>query len=363
MDDSALVDRIYEAPAFPDAWRSVLDDIGGRIDAHANGVAIWQDNLWFGARYSTWLGPTLDRYVRTGAMRQSQFMPRTGRLNHPGFLRDRDVYQHEGDFLADPLMAEFFTPIGLRHPAATLVRLPTGETAVVEFWRRLEQPPFEAEAIAWLDGLRPHLCRAVLLAGRWRLERLRAGVEALALLALPAAMLNRAGRVLAANTLIADLRSCIAWLPGDRIALKNKGADALLHRAVADTAPPSSSAPRSIPCRGGGEAWIAHLIPVAGIARDVFVGADSLLILTPVSPDVSPPPDAVPRALFDLTPAEARVARGIGEGFDLSEISRRHGGSRETVRTQAKAVYAKTGTGGKSQLVRLLSSLTSVPVG
>ena len=106
---------------------------------------------------------------------------------------------------------------------------------------------------------------------------------------------------------------------------------------------------------------IAHLIPVAGKARDVFPGGHNILVMTAVTKP-GPPQDVVLRGLYDLTPAEARVAREIGEGLDLSEISRRGKVSVDTVRTQAKAIYAKTGVAGKAQLVRLLSSLTSMPL-
>ena len=361
MDDQIFIDRIYQAAVVPDTWRTILDDIGKQLQAEASGVALLTGDLWFDARYSQWLDPTLHRYKSTNTMFKSRFIPRNEELKHAGFLRDCDVYKDEQEFLADPLMTDFFGPLGLRHPAATFVQLPTGNVAAIEFWRRGDQPPFAAEDIAWLDRLRPHFCRAVLLAAQWRLKQLRAAVEALTLLGLPAVVLNTTGRVLAANELIQSMKSCVTWLPDDRITLKNKNANALFRRALIEAAPPSAPMPRSIPCPDAGEPVIAHLIPVTGRARDVFIGAHNILVLTAVTQAASPQ-DVVLRGLYDLTPAEARVARGIGKGLDLSEISRLHQVSAETVRTQAKAIYAKTGAEGKSQLVRLLTSLTSVPL-
>jgi DNA-binding CsgD family transcriptional regulator len=361
MNDQIFIDRIYQAAVVPETWQLILDDIGKQVGAEAGGVALLTGDGWFDARYSQWLDPTLHRYKSTNTMFKSQFIPRNAQLNHAGFLRVCDVYEDEREFLADPLMTDFFGPLGLRHPAATFVRLPTGNIAAVEFWRRNDQPPFAAEDIAWLDSLRPHFCRAVLLAAQWRLEQLRAAVQALTLLGLPAAVLNTTGRVLAANELIQSMRSCVTWLPDDRIALKNKNANALFRRALVEAAPPSTPMPRSIPCPGAGEPMIAHLIPVTGRARDVFVGAHNILVMTAITHAASPQ-DVVLRGLYDLTPAEARVARGIGEGLDLPAISRQYEVSAETVRTQAKAIYAKTGAGGKPQLVRLLAALTSVPI-
>ena len=62
-------------------------------------------------------------------------------------------------------------------------------------------------------------------------------------------------------------------------------------------------------------------------------------------------------ALFDLTPAEARVARGVAEGLDLDALARARGVSVQTVRAQLKAVFRKTGTSRQNELAaRILKS-------
>lgn len=59
---------------------------------------------------------------------------------------------------------------------------------------------------------------------------------------------------------------------------------------------------------------------------------------------------------FGLTPAETRVVEGIVAGLTLAEVAHAAGISRETVRTQVKAVYAKTGARSQAELVRLALS-------
>lgn len=109
-----------------------------------------------------------------------------------------------------------------------------GDLVVMQFNRRTGKEPFDRQAIASLDAFRPHLARAGLLAARWRLQRLRAAAEALALIGLPAAILDADGKVLAANALIEAMASHLTWLPKDRIALADPAANALLRRALAD---------------------------------------------------------------------------------------------------------------------------------
>jgi DNA-binding CsgD family transcriptional regulator len=59
--------------------------------------------------------------------------------------------------------------------------------------------------------------------------------------------------------------------------------------------------------------------------------------------------------LFDLTPAEARVAQGIGRAFTVDDLAKSLGVTTETVRRQLKAVLGKTGARRQSELVSLLA--------
>ena len=69
-------------------------------------------------------------------------------------------------------------------------------------------------------------------------------------------------------------------------------------------------------------------------------------------------PDAdIISALFDLTPAEARVARGIGQGNSVKDMALQLKVSNETVRTQLKRALAKTSTSRQGELISLLTRL------
>lgn len=59
--------------------------------------------------------------------------------------------------------------------------------------------------------------------------------------------------------------------------------------------------------------------------------------------------------LYGLTPAEARLALQLAAGHDLKEIATGSRRSMNTVRTQLKQVFQKTGTSRQAQLVRLVS--------
>ena len=81
-------------------------------------------------------------------------------------------------------------------------------------------------------------------------------------------------------------------------------------------------------------------------------------------------PEGVPRSratlmrwMYGLTPAEARVADLLLQGFDAGEAATRLGLTLGTVRLQTKRVMAKTGTRRQAELMRLGLSLPVVEQG
>jgi DNA-binding CsgD family transcriptional regulator len=106
---------------------------------------------------------------------------------------------------------------------------------------------------------------------------------------------------------------------------------------------------------------VVHLLPTTGLARDIFNGAYGLMVFTPVHTDEGVDAKVI-RALFDLTPSEARVARGIAQGRTVAEIARTSGLTLGTVRSQLKAVFAKTGSHRQTDVAVLLAGLSRLPI-
>jgi DNA-binding CsgD family transcriptional regulator len=73
------------------------------------------------------------------------------------------------------------------------------------------------------------------------------------------------------------------------------------------------------------------------------------------------PSERVLQKLFQLTPAETRLARSISSGDTLEEAARTLGIKVCTARTQLASIFAKTGTNRQSQLTVLLVHVAHVP--
>jgi DNA-binding CsgD family transcriptional regulator len=191
-----------------------------------------------------------------------------------------------------------------------------------------------------------------MLSARLALERVRTAALALEMVGLPAAVLGNSGRPLAVNALFESLMPQVVHQRLGRLHIGNVAADQLFSEALAHSGGAVHSIP--IPATHREPAMILHIVPVRGEARDIFSSAAAIAVITPVAPRGAPAMEVI-QGLFDLTPAEARVAREIIAGRHTEAIATSFGVSRETVRSQIRSVLAKTGVSRRTDLVAMLA--------
>ncbi|PPD14526.1 MAG: helix-turn-helix transcriptional regulator [Methylocystis sp.] len=354
--DSELIDRIYECSFVPELWPGVLDALAGLIEARGgslfvnNGAATY----WSASDINR---ERTERCVRENWLARGTFAARLFGARHPGFITEDDAFTPE-ELEAEPLYRDFLRPGGIGWGAATVLPMPTGEKVILAVNRLYERGPVEKPFIDRLDVLRPHLARAILMSARLQLERARAASETLGSLGLPAVVLNERGKVLAANDLLKNVAGLVSWLPRDHFALMDKTADQMLRAALDAIEFAPTAAVRSFPVRApdGDGALVAHLVPIRLTARDIFLRCAAALILTPVAAPTAPPVELV-QSLFDLTPAEARVARNLVSGQSIDDMANASGVSHNTIRTHVRCVLQKTGCNRQSEVVALLSGV------
>ncbi|HEX3497491.1 MAG TPA: helix-turn-helix transcriptional regulator [Methylocella sp.] len=299
-----------------------------------------------------------EKFVKEGWFWRGQLMARLFGARHAGFLTESDVFTLD-ELDQEPIYRDMWRPQGVGWTVATAIPIPTGEKVTFALTRRTERGPFGRAVVQKLDELRPHLARSALLSARLQLERARIASETLAVMGLPALVLDEKGKVLAANHLIEALTSYIHWRAQDRVSLKDRAADNLLRDAIA-AIDAAGGAVRSFPVRdAGAEAMmVAHVVPIRLSARDIFVRCAAVLVLTPVTLPQAPPVELV-QSLFDLTPAEARVARGLASGKTVEDIATDGGISTNTIRTHVRGVLEKTGCNRQVDIVALLTAISA----
>ena len=350
-----IIDSIYEAAAIPDLWPSALERIGERVGMRGATLFAVDPDMTVRWTTSKTLADLVTRFISEGWMERNSRAAKLGPLRYPGFVGDLDLFTQE-EMDKDPFYVELLRPIGLGWGAGTIILAPTEDVMVLTV--EGSSGPVSRKDIAFLDQIRPHLCRAALLSSRLRMERARSAIEALEKLGLPAAALERNGRALLANEKFGKLDDRFALYHHRRL-IRDRSANNNLIAALAAVTQGATSSACSLPVRGTAEhpPAIIHLVPICGAANDVFQKAMCIMIVTPFAPPRAPSSDLL-HGLFDLTPAEARVARAIIVGQTVESFSSSLGVSRETVRAQLKSVFAKTGVQRQAELVALLVGKT-----
>ena len=364
ISDELLIDRIYEAAIVPDLWKPVLDQLAYRVDAAGTGLFLISGGNSLSAVWSDAVNEVCTGWIEGGWQAKTQRAPRMMALNHAGFVTDCDIYG-PGGLEQDEAFANYLKPAGFGYGAGTGITMPTGEVAVYSIERRYQTGPMARQDCLKLDPLRPHLARAALLLARSGLERARMMASTLETIGIPGAVLRPNGVLLSANPMFEQLMPAVIQDRRDRLRLADESADGLLAKALhglrkrdayrgVSSIPIAGSEPRP--------ALIIHLLPVRGAAQDFFLDGSALVIVTPVD-RASVPTAEVLQGLFDLTPAEARVAQGIAGARSVDALARSLGVKPLTVRTQIKAVLAKTGARRQGELISLLAGKTFPPGG
>jgi DNA-binding CsgD family transcriptional regulator len=354
-----LIELIYEAAFVPEVWDDVLQqatDISGSASAQ----------VFFMSRHFPPRGTTLpnmrtlfDDFIKGDTWSFCESMSRMCDLQPASFVHVDDYLTPE-QIERDPARI-MLRQAGIGAHLCTAIPLFTGELAIFVFQKWISDGGFKRGEIRRLDALRPHLARASLIANRLQSERARTTVAALELMGVPAAALRHGGTILAANapfeTLLETLFVARAY---GGIAIADQGANALLQAAFkecqfSDRLPLVMSIP-VLDSDAEQALHVLHLLPLRRCARDMFAGSDLLLVVHHVDLASGIASDALIMALFDLTPAEARLARCLAAGVSLAAAARNCGISTASARTYLSRIFSKTGTHRQHQLVALIRS-------
>ncbi|MEH6722502.1 MAG: helix-turn-helix transcriptional regulator, partial [Qipengyuania sp.] len=138
--------------------------------------------------------------------------------------------------------------------------------------------------------------------------------------------------------------------PYDRLVPGSPAVDRQLTALVRAMATDPRHRPRAINLSQ--DPWIDIL--VAPMRVDALAGEGKAVAVVYLRGDRSSSADRHEQLvdLFDLTPAEARLAWSLAQGLSITEAAQAHGLTVETARYYSKKIYAKTGARGQVDLVR-----------
>ncbi|MDB5817083.1 MAG: transcriptional regulator, LuxR family [Rhizobacter sp.] len=279
------------------------------------------------------------------------------------------------EFVArDRFYQDFLIPYGGRYASGTKLIEDESVTVILGVHRSLASRRLDADEIDVCKRLARHLSDALRAHGamaRHRPEGLL-GVELLSRLRAPVALIDDERRVLHANPAAQALllrHSCVA-VSADRLHCRRPHDDGQLLVALrrllwADSSrhggPPCDKLYMKIEGQAGGDALglALHALRPAETLRAFGDRPLAMALFHEVGARLRLDPFVV-AAAFNLTPGEARIAVAVARGATADDMARDHGVSVNTVRTQLKSVFGKTGTTRQADLVSMMAGLSMV---
>ncbi|WP_245461964.1 MULTISPECIES: helix-turn-helix transcriptional regulator [unclassified Mesorhizobium] len=357
--ESAIIDRIYEAAFLPDEWPKALGAISALSGSAAGTIFLFGDDMPVRGRSEEIVRPLFDEFVASDAWKVSDSVQRTYTLRPSEFIVVDDLMSAE-EIERDPVRRKL-RAFGIGRHICAVVPMPTGELVTFVFQRWLKDGACDPASLALLNSFRPHLARAGLIAARLGLERAHEAVAALEAIGLPAAIMTGAGRVLAANRFLEAMSDIFLSASHGGLAIAHAPANALLQEAITGNRADAVVRSFPVPASQGQRAMVVHVLPLRRTARDLFSGAELLVAATVPSPGAFVPSAGILMGLFDLTPAEARLATNLNAGQSLGVAAAASGITVKSARTYLERIFRKTGTHQQSELVALLKTVHPFP--
>ncbi len=366
---SKLLGGLYDAVADPSQWNSFLGQLAQTIGATSALMGLrdasreictitgsWQfdpehSRLYREHYYS------LDVWGKRGLSKPSGYICLSAELCSPSELATTEMYN------------DFMIRCEIEHGLFALVENTREFFATVSLYRGLSRPEFPASELETLRLLAPHLQRAFKLHLQFsQLKSFATGIEAaLDLLPTPMIFLGKKGEVVlmnrSASALTAERDGLLATRDGLRASRMPEST--LLEKITRQTALTSDGKGLS----AGGTVMISRrsrpplqlqISPIRNSMIQTSEPAAAVVLIN--DPLHQRPAQDVLRVLYGLTPAECRVALLLSDGHAPRQIANMIAVTDNTVRSQIKSIFSKTGVRRQGELIRLLLNNSGIAI-
>jgi DNA-binding CsgD family transcriptional regulator/PAS domain-containing protein len=360
-----LVGLIYESASEPSVWVKFLEQYSDAVRCTSTSLLLYDTdqragNIDAAARVDP---VDLRRYneyyvgVDPWGARAAQ------RIAAGAVLRGESLCPY-GVLERSEFYADFLRPMDVFHQFCGIVALDGSKASVIASLRPRRRGPFHEEELSLLKTLMPHLQRALALHRRLGSLQSHAQSALTVLDRLPygVLLLSANGRVVLIN------RSAKAILDqADGLTVRqhelhgctwdsDKRLQVLMHGAVGTSRGGAlhSGGAMSIVRPSGRKSFRVLVTPIhREVLASSLTAAAAIVFIVDPEGRFDTPIDMLAE-LFALSRAEARLAALLLQDRSLSESARELGVSLNTVRTQLKKLFERTGTNRQGALIRAL---------
>ena len=347
------LDMCYDAIAAPQLWTEALDNLAHSLGAYACQIlpnVISQRP--FGVVRSTGGLRIEEQWLRNQDWAKHVYEPRGEPFVQQGY---RAVIQSQlftdDEIRHSRFHQEITRPVGCLHWACGIFEVEDRKWCL-PFFRGNE--PFTPDFLEPIGEIAGRMARIVSIAEK--VSRAEAENEVLTLdnAGCAAMLIDKYGRVTRVNRRAEDLFCSEFGIRNGRLWTAANSSLERLDRFMAEIEQAKSMAgplPAPVVVARCGMPWLLiEVMPVTSASNDIFEGCRAILVVSDLTrPSITDA--ALLSVVFGLTSAEARLAAAICEGHDLHAAAANFGVSRQTVRSQLKAVFAKTGSRRQAELV------------
>lgn len=363
------IGQIYDCVIDPTRWPDVLERIRQHFHMHNAGIGVTLTSGHALARLLVGMPEKykgmFDRYSPDEIM-----APWGGvgilaglTLEEPLVHSQVKGRDHEG-WTNNRYVQEWLEPQGINDAVMILLAADSTLVSTLTFGRHESKGPIAEEELEGFRVLTPHLRRAIKITQLLDIAETKAMTFEHALDATPAGvvLVDTDLSIVHANTsaqAMLEARDPIA-ADRDKLVQTREIIPGRLAAAVA-AAGYDEARGRSglgIPARLiDGSDMVLNVLPLARRERreGVMTRAVAAIFISPAAIPMQLAPETLMR-LYDLTPAEGRVAELVAKGETLNDVAQKLGISFHTARTHLNRVFDKTGVHRQADLVRLVTT-------
>jgi DNA-binding CsgD family transcriptional regulator len=357
MDLLKLIDLVHAAAVDLEAWPVALTAIADALRACATSLTIIdptsEANPFVCAPRSDpeWLQSYRERWAASNVVRERGYALPSGAL-----YDFESLGIPRAEFDRTPFYNEFWAPQRLNFGLIMLTAKEETAVSAIGFYRSTATGRFEPDDERLLKALGPHLQRAVALNLRLaRLETQNAvGINLLNRLERGALIVDSQARVLFANPAAETALSAARPLciEGGRLTTSMATQTAALHATIANGTNGAASGSFMLACPPDMRLTV-EVVPLHSEASRLPQRPAAIVFIENAKANALPSQEQI-ALMFDLTPAQAALARELVHGDGIPAAATRLGISRSTARTHLLRLFQKTGTNRQAELVRLI---------
>jgi DNA-binding CsgD family transcriptional regulator len=367
-DVNELIGSIYDSAMQPQTWPATLGRLGELLgDASFVMSALHRtDGMLLGVTTSQ--DPSATEVLRTRfSLPQNNPLVAAMPALPPGQLVVRRAVHADNAYFRSELYNEIFRHQDLVHQVIACIHRTEDLVCPLGILRPRPAGEFSGEQMEVLRLLLPHLRRAVQLSLRFNAMEasVMAATGALDRVPFGVFLCTGSGRVVhfngAAEKIVREQDGL--WLRhGEFYAWRYQDAASLREAMAAALEKPFEAvAALTLQRRSGKRPYVALVAPAGGrLSAQVLQAPAGVVVFVNDPASAHPGRRPLLRRLFGLSAREAQLAEALLDGKRLDEYAGEENISVNTVRTQLRAIFAKTDTRRQAELMQVLNGASSL---